>query len=455
MPQWIDFYEEHASDRFEIIAFHDASVQSLEEMDRGLDRGIRKMLWKGRDLPFPILLDSTGATLRQFGVRAFPTTLLIDPEGRLVGPVDSRRPEAAWAVLAEGRDPADVHFLEALQAEAATHEARAEDALLHDASIPWSTARETILRNPRYDGLDLPPQEGLVAIGSDPRSKLSEFALLGTGHIPRRHPETLQLQLEGGDAMVLVLVPGGTFSMGEDPGLPGFDAAAEDNESGVHDVELEPFFLSKYELTQCQWTRLTGENPSRYAIGDERCGRAVTCRNPVETVNWNEARDVLHGLGLQLPTEAQWEYAARAGTTSVWWTGDTLQRMDKAANLADAFLHRNNGDPKWTYELRLNDGQGVHAPVGTYQPNPFGLHDTIGNVWEWCSDSFHEYAAAARREGDGASTLPPSLSRIGRGGCWRSPPDWARSSRRFHRTPEYAKGNLGIRPARTVELDDE
>jgi len=86
LPSMIDFYEEHAGDRerFEILAFHDASAKSFEELDEKLAE-IKEKRWKGRDLPFPILLDSTGETIRQFGVRAFPTVMLVQPDGRLWG----------------------------------------------------------------------------------------------------------------------------------------------------------------------------------------------------------------------------------------------------------------------------------------------------------------------------------------------------------------------------------
>lgn len=84
LPRLIDFYEKEKSDRFEILAFHDASVKSFAELDEKLVE-IKKKQWKGRDLPFPILLDASGETVKQFGIHAYPTTILIDPEGRLVG----------------------------------------------------------------------------------------------------------------------------------------------------------------------------------------------------------------------------------------------------------------------------------------------------------------------------------------------------------------------------------
>ncbi len=485
LPRWIRFFDEHKSDRFEILTFHDASVQSLDEMDRKLDRGIREMSWDGRDLPFPILHDRTGTTIRQFGVRAFPTTLLIDPDGRLVGTIDSRRPFRAWTDLAAlDRPAADRAFLAALfasldestaagaggaepkteeapdaqearvtQDAQATQEAQATNKSWREAVVPWEAARDAISRQPRYGGLDLPPQPGLVPLGADPASGLWEFGCRGSGRIPRRRADDGRLELSGTTAIVLVLIPGGSFRMGaqsSDPGAPGYDPAAEPCEAPPHPVSIEPFFLSKYEMTQAQWEAVTGENPSRYAAGRKGGGRTVSRRNPVEQVAWGEAEQTLGRLELALPTEAQWEYAARAGTTTAWWTGDSLDGLDRAGNVADAYLKAHGGETKWTYDEQLLDGQALHAPVGLYRPNPFGLHDTIGNVWEWCRDPFVAYDSVAASPGDGARAGSSSEGRVGRGGSFQSPADAARSSRRFHREPDYRKGNLGVRPARTI-----
>src|SRR5262249_35752457 len=159
------------------------------------------------------------------------------------------------------------------------------------------------------------------------------------------------------------------------------------DEHPVEAVTLEPFFISKYEMTQAQWLRLTGSNPSWFSETGFAGERGPT--NPVETVSWFESSRVAERIGLRLPTEAQWGEAARGGSTSTWWTGDDRARVRKAGNVADASL----SDSGFTVEP-WSDGFDTVAPVGKFAANGFGLFDVIGNVWEWCEDELLEYADA-------------------------------------------------------------
>ena len=120
------------------------------------------------------------------------------------------------------------------------------------------------------------------------------------------------------------------------------------------------FFASKYELTQAQWMRFAGGNPSGFKMGELRDGCTVSGRHPVEMVSWDEACDVLAALGLALPTDAQWEYAARGVTTSVWYTGDALASLDGAANVGYPyeFLRETSdlSEPGWLSDELRRDG---------------------------------------------------------------------------------------------------
>ncbi len=318
---------------------------------------------------------------------------------------------------------------------------------------------------PQYEGLVIEPQLGLVPIGRDPDSGLWEFGLWRqTGEIPNRG-EDGRLILDERSGVVLVLIPGGTFSMGatrtrsrraEREGRTyNYDAAAFRTEGPVHEVTLAPFFLSKYEMTQGQWKTFTGENPSHYGshhyytewdhlpADDKRLWL-----HPVDLVSWFDCDRVARHLALELPTEAQWEYAARAGTSTPWWTGATKETLEGAANLGDSYLIERAGWPG--LEDWMSDGFMAHAPVGTFRPNPFGLHDMAGNVYEWCRDVSGNYTDPVRA-GDGQRITTKSAHRVLRGGSSKDPAMALRSAARSSSDPAGQDDYLGVRFARSLD----
>ena len=321
----------------------------------------------------------------------------------------------------------------------------------------WDRAVARVSDGARYGGRRLQPQIGLVPLGPDPESNLEEFAHLQTGTIPGRDPKTKTLTMTDDSGMVFVLIPGGSFLMGaqaDDPGEAAFDAAAAPDEFPPQRVSLAPFLISKYEMTQGQWLRFTGHNPSIYKPTD----LGVTLQNPVEEVSWNECRRILHLLGLLLPTEAQWEYACRAHTRTRWWTGAEKESLRGAVNLADQSAARRGanwpGIDDWS---DLDDGYVVHAPVGSYRANGFGLHDVHGNVYEWVRDGYFRYRDAEARPGDGlretssARVLEESNGRTAaRGGCFNQAARSARSSARVSIRPDSRSLGLGVRPAMAI-----
>jgi len=311
--------------------------------------------------------------------------------------------------------------------------------------------------SPHYGGLVIRAQMGLTPLGRDPDSGLWEFAHLETGTAPGRDSNG-RLAVTGETGLVFVLLPGGTFRMGaarpseeRSIGSPNVDRWARSLEVPVQAVRLAPFFLSKYEMTQGQWRRFTGRNPSVYPAGTRHGRYRVTARHPVEQLTWMDCRDVLRRLGLVLPTEAQWEYAARGGTTTVWWCGDERESIRGAANIADRSaieLGVVRPNREWP---GFDDGYALHAPVGALRANPFGLHDVIGNVAEWCRDRDGKYDGP-RRSGDGEMLETIEYrARVLRGGNFRARVTDCRSAHRNFFGQDFAAETTGVRPARTLD----
>ena len=309
----------------------------------------------------------------------------------------------------------------------------------------WTEARTAVRQHPAYGGLTLTRQVGLVPIGQAPNQPgqpgrpgqpgLFEFWHVASGVEPMRD-ERGELMLTAETGIVLVLIPGGTFWMGaqsSDEQGRNFDPSSRpgQRESPPHEVPVEPFFLSKYELTQSQWEHTWGMNPSLVQWGMKLFHAPL---NPVNQMNWNSAMATMRQLGLALPTEEQWEYAARAGTDTIWWTGDDVESLR-----GNAGLHFGPRSAAAMDELAVIDH------VQSYAANPWGLYNVHGNVWEWCLNRPYEYG-----------TLPDSdwstlLLRACRGGSKRTPPQMARSAARRPAPVEGRAPDVGLRPARSID----
>jgi serine/threonine protein kinase/formylglycine-generating enzyme required for sulfatase activity len=295
---------------------------------------------------------------------------------------------------------------------------------------------------------------GLVPIGMNPVTKLWEFydlrsAWSGDGDpadlpIPTHRPDG-SIAVDGATGIVFVLLPGGSVELGaqrEDELARRFDPLAQDDET-PHRVQVPPFLLARHELTQGQWARLCSEQPaaqrpSRYAAGVEVAGRRITDGHPVEQVDWHAAARLLQQHGMGLPSEARWEYACRAGSDAPWGMGDAPEHLHGHANVLDALGAR--AVPDWGQGEAFDDGHIVHAPVGSFAPNAFGLYDMHGNVFEWCDDVYGPYGAEPRADGD----------RVNRGGSFDNPAALARCSDRSGTPPAGRDGSLGIRAARLL-----
>ena len=287
----------------------------------------------------------------------------------------------------------------------------------------WNDAMQSIAdvnECPAYEGLQIQEQVGLVPIGKDPASGLWEFAHLESGEVPRRIDGRLEIVRES--SLIFVLLPKAKFVMGAARPTPGgaesganVDPLALEDEAPVHELTLDSFFLSKFEMTKGQWYRLTGEDDTLYGSEILDSERGYTWLHPIERVSWTRSVEELRRLGLRLPTEAQWEFASRAGSVEPWPSGVRRESLKGSANLCDRSCKRAPGTRGWRFDDWLDDGARTLAMIGSYQPSRFGLHDTIGNVAEWCLDVYGSYELAASpgtgraRAGDrerAASRLP-------------------------------------------------
>ena len=201
--------------------------------------------------------------------------------------------------------------------------------------------------------------------------------------------------------MEFVKIPGGCFQMGC---VSGVDC--EDDEKPVHQVCLDEFLMGKTEVTQAQWQRIMGSNPSHF--NQIKIGRD-TSNYPVENVSWNDVKQFIKKLNKQsmerviyrLPSEAEWEYASRAGTRTVFSFGNDSEILDEYA---------------WFFK---NSNHRTH-PVGQLRPNAWGLYDIHGNVLEWCADSWHENYQGAPTDGSTWQTGGDVNYNVLRGGSWSS-----------------------------------
>jgi serine/threonine protein kinase/formylglycine-generating enzyme required for sulfatase activity len=323
-----------------------------------------------------------------------------------------------------------------------------------EAARLWSDALASIRdpdECPAYAGLEIEPQLGLLPLGRDPHSGLWEFAQPLSGRTPERNGQG-ELELQDDAGIVFVLIPGGAFTMGAqaaDPAAPNYDQKAH-RRNPLNQVLLTPYFLSKYEMTQGQWLRYAGHNPS-YDQNVSGVGPEPPL-HPVNQMTWPQAAEAMWRMGLVLPSEAQWERGARGGTSTTWWTGNERDSLVGAVNLADRAAGISDNWPAIAHWPELYDGYESSAPVNTLAANPFGLHHVLGNVSEWCrdgdADSEDFYAV-----GPVVDPVVPDGSgrnRAVRGSSYYMTADLARSAVRSGQSVVYASWDLGLRPARAV-----
>ena len=253
--------------------------------------------------------------------------------------------------------------------------------------------------------------------------------------------ERRTVDLGDGVSLELVWCPPGEFLMGSPEGEEG----RFDDEGPQHRVRISRgFWMGIYEVTNAQYARYKPDHAS-----GEYDGLSLSDPDqPVVRVGWEDAVGFANWVSrrtdetFRLPTEAEWEYACRAGSTTPAPWGRLDATTGQHANVADRTAKARWSD--WSI-VETVDGHEVSALVGTYRPNGFGLHDMIGNVWEWCEDDWHDGYTGAPSDGTAWVDAPRGSDRVSRGGSWFNSPRFCRSAGRCRDTPEYRNGSLGFR----------
>jgi formylglycine-generating enzyme required for sulfatase activity len=279
-------------------------------------------------------------------------------------------------------------------------------------------------------------------------------------------PKQANREIVGKDGAKMLLIPAGDFMMGS-------STEGRGDEEPVHQVSLDAFYLDKYEVTNKLFQKFVHE--TGYETTAEKEGRAAAVtsdgrwevipganwrkpeggetvfesnreEHPVVSVTWYDADDYCRWADKRLPTEAEFEYASRAGTRTIYWWGDGNPGSQRTANIADESAKRQF--PDLPIMAGYDDGYERSAPVGSFDPNPWGLHDMIGNVSEWTADWYAEdyYSNSPERNPIGPFS---AKYKVIRGGSWHNGPLGVRSAYRRNSQPGYRYDHFGYRCAQT------
>jgi formylglycine-generating enzyme required for sulfatase activity len=264
----------------------------------------------------------------------------------------------------------------------------------------------------------------------------------------------------------MVVIPAGSFAMGS----PETEEGRRDDGDPVHRVTIAAFAIGRTEITRGQFAEMVKKN--NYTTGnkcwtleggkyEDRKGRGwrdpaykQDDKHPVTCVNWDDAQVYANWLSAKahkqyrLPTEAEWEYAARGNTVTARYWGENPDEACAYANAADKTAQTQTpGSEHWTVH-NCTDGFAFTAPVGSFKPNAFGLYDMLGNVWEWTEDSYHDSYKDAPI--DGSAWQGDGAKRVIRGGSWYDAPQYVRSAGRDQAVQERRYNNFGFRVVRVL-----
>ncbi len=349
------------------------------------------------------------------------------------GPVGNDWPEA---IRAAGFTDSQAKLLNACLAtrpERRPNDAASLGEMLANVAVATASAQDGSVILPLKTGSS---EHGLVAGGpksgrfvrdtSGPKSgAMSAVSTTASGGMPRLVSNSI--------GMTFALIPSGKFKMGSEESEPG----RRDHESPQHEVTItQPFYLGILPVTQAQYDRVTNRHPSHFS---KHHGGGPDY--PVETVSWHDAEsfcqklslladEEIHGRAYRLPTEAEWEYACRAGTITPFSCGEKLTPKDAHYASAGAFAK--------------TGGSGKTAPAGSLPANPWGLHDMHGNVQEWVQDWYDEYYYFDSPKDDPQGPAKGNL-KVTRGGCWVMFPNDCRSAARRPHAPDSPSNAIGFR----------
>jgi formylglycine-generating enzyme required for sulfatase activity len=241
---------------------------------------------------------------------------------------------------------------------------------------------------------------------------------------------------------VMVVLPAGRFRMGDVLGT------GTPYEKPVHEVQLQSFAIGRDEVTRGEWMACV--EAGACAAPADGAGDA---RLPIAQISWTQAQQYAAWLSARtrhhyrLASEAEWEYAARAGSEAQYSWGNLVEPACQNANSFDRAGHRAN--PQWTWQIECNDGYAGAAPVGSFPPNTWGLHDMLGNVWEWVADCWH--ADYENAPADGSAWIEDGCRKhVNRGGGWGNHPRTLRLSNRDADDTATSSDGLGFRVARDI-----
>lgn len=299
--------------------------------------------------------------------------------------------------------------------------------------------------NHSAEGLKIEPNQKLI-VPSIPGIQTFEFTVVTINtqgkEIDNRQEQAYCLQEELGNGAILemVYIPGGEFWMGS----PESEGKRYSNERPQHLVTIKPFLMSKYPITQIQWKQIASLAQADHKL-KLRPSRQGGNNHPVTQVSWFDAMEFCDRLSqstghkYRLPSEAEWEYACRAGTTTPFHFGETVNF--NLANYDATFAYRS--EPQGIYRKKTTEVGSFHCA------NPFGLFDMHGLVWEWCLDNWHQNYDKAPTNGD-AWLDTDNNARVMRGGSWLNEPFLCRSSSRQFNYASETLNNVGLRVVRTL-----